>query len=171
MSSNKISDFMKSKTAVVIIIILFALALMMLSFSFGVFVGYSKARFSYAWGENYHMNFGGPRGGFLMNFGRDLTGRDFIGAHGVFGLIINISDSELVIKGNDNVEKVVAVKSDTDIRRFHDSIGIKDLAPDEYVVVIGEPDSQGKIDAKFIRVMPPPSDSPLPPFQLKTNRN
>ena len=36
-----------------------------LIFGAGMFVGGMKARFSYRWAENYHENFGGPRGGFL----------------------------------------------------------------------------------------------------------
>ena len=30
----------------------------------------------------------------------------------------------------------------------------KDLAPDQTIVVIGEPNAQGQINAKFIRVLP-----------------
>src|SRR3989344_7994889 len=156
MELNKMSDFIKSKTAIFIIVILFVIAIIVTSFSLGVSVGYRKARFSYAWGENYHRNFGGPRGGFLMGFTKDFMGSDFIEAHGAFGSIISIGDSELVIKGKDEVEKIIAVNEKTDIRRFRDAISIKDLVSDEYVVVIGDPNDQGRIDAKFIRVMPSP---------------
>ncbi|OGZ72593.1 MAG: hypothetical protein A2908_03570 [Candidatus Staskawiczbacteria bacterium RIFCSPLOWO2_01_FULL_38_12b] len=166
MELNKMSDFIKSKTAIFIIVILFVIAIIISSFSLGVSVGYRKARFSYAWGENYHKNFGGPRGGFLMSFTKDFMGGDFIEAHGAFGLIIAISDSELVIKGKDNVEKIITINEKTDIRRFHDAITIKDLVPDEHIVVIGNPNDQGKIDAKFIRVMPATPNLPMP-FQLK----
>jgi len=84
-------------------------------------------------------------------------GSDFVEAHGAFGSIIDIKESELAIKGKNNVEKIIVISESTDIRRFRDAIKIKDLALDEYVVVIGEPNDQGKIDAKFIRVMPPPN--------------
>ena len=168
MQENKIFKFMKSKTAVTVIAALFILAVLIVTFNLGVFIGYKKARFSYAWGENYHMNFAGPKGGFLKGFERDLLGRDFIESHGVFGSIIEIKDSELIIKGKDNIEKIVVVNNQTDIRRFHDNIELKNLSIDEMVVVIGEPNDEGKIKAKFIRVMPQPPSSRLPlTFKIK----
>ena len=156
---NKILDFLKSKTVVVVIAVLFGLALLLGTFSVGMAVGYRKAKFSYAWGDNYHRNFGGPRGGFIREFNLDLDGKDFIGAHGTFGQVISISESELVVRGKDNVEKIIVVNGDTDIRRFKDSIELKDMRVDEPIVVIGEPDDLGKIEAKFIRVLPIPSPS------------
>lgn len=162
MDANKISNFIKSKTVLVIIAGLFALAVLIGTFSAGVAVGYRKARFSYAWGENYHRNFGGPRGGFLRNFSQDFMGKDFIGAHGTFGQIIEVKDFELVVRGKDNVEKIIIINKDTDIRRFQDTIQVENLKVNELIVVIGEPNDQGQIEAKFIRVMPSPSDSPVP---------
>ena len=159
MDMNKILDFLKSKTVVVVIAVLFGLALLLGTFSVGMAVGYRKAKFSYAWGDNYHRNFGGPRGGFMREFNLDLNGEDFIGAHGTFGQVISISESELVVRGKDNVEKIIVVNGDTDIRRFKDSIELKDMRVDEPIVVIGEPDDLGKIEAKFIRVLPIPSPS------------
>lgn len=168
MQENKILNFMKSKTAVTVIATLFIVVLLIIIFNLGIFVGYKKARFSYAWGENYHRNFAGPKAGFLREFERDLLGKDFIESHGVFGSIIEIKDSELIIKGKDNIEKIVVVNEQTDIRRFGDNIELKDLSMDETVVVIGQPDDEGKIEAKFIRVMPPPPSSKLPlTFKIK----
>lgn len=61
--------------------------LLLLGFKLGMVVGFGKARFSYRWGENYHQNFAGPRGGFFEDF---YDNKDFIEAHGVFGEIIKI---------------------------------------------------------------------------------
>ena len=36
------------------------------------------------------------------------------------------------------------------------NLTIKDLKIDDFVVVIGTPDEQGQIEAKFIRIMPSP---------------
>jgi len=159
-TDNKILRIVRSKTFVAIVAILFGLALLAGAFGLGVFVGYRKAAFSYRWGENYNLNFGGPRGGFFQNF-QDLGGRDFINGHGVFGQIIKIDLSTgsgqaaaLVIKGQDDIERVVLVKSDTSIRGFGGDIKPGDLKTGEYVTVIGEPNNQGQIEAKFIRVMP-----------------
>lgn len=168
MDTKKILQFLKSRTFITIIAVLFGLALLAGAFGFGVFVGYRKANFSYRWGENYHLNFGGPRDGFFQNF-RDLGGGDFIGGHGVFGQIIKIDGQTLVIKGQDNVERVVLVKSDTSIRRLGEDIKLDNLKTNEFVTIIGDPNDQGQIEAKFIRVMPYPSpfpSSPLPPRHL-----
>jgi len=154
---NKLSNFIKSKTAVAVIIMFFAVAVLLGAFSAGIAVGYRKARFSYAWGENYHRNFGGPKGGFIRNFSQDFMGKDFIGAHGTFGQIIEVKDSELAVRGKDSIEQIIKISDDTEIRRFKDIIQLKDLKTDEPIVVIGEPNDSGQIIAKFIRVMPFPS--------------
>jgi len=160
MDTNKILDLIKSKKVTVVIAVLFAFALLLGTFSIGVAVGYHKAKFSYAWGENYHRNFGGPRGGFIKELNQELSGGDFIGGHGTFGQIISIADSELVVRGKDNIERIIVVSENTDIRRFKDTIQIKDLLVDEPIVVIGDPNDQGKIEAKFIRIMPTPARLP-----------
>jgi hypothetical protein len=144
----------------------------LLVFSAGTFVGFMKARFSYQWGENYHKNFAGPRGGFF----EDFVGRDFIDAHGVFGQVIKIDPSAgsgqvpssldsssgqgtLVIKGRGDVEKIILVADSTVIKRFQDNIKLSDLKVDDYIVVIGDPNNAGQIEAKLIRIMPPPPSS------------
>lgn len=157
MDTNKILELLKSKRVAVLIAVLFAFGALVGTFSVGIAVGYRKARFSYAWGENYHRNFGGPRGGFLRNFSQDFMGKDFIGAHGTFGQIIEVKDFELAVRGKDGVEQIIKISSDTEIRRFQDVIQLKDLKIDEPIVVIGEPNDSGQITAKFIRVMPFPS--------------
>jgi hypothetical protein len=163
MNANNFLNFIKSRTFVVIIIVLFGLALLVGVFTLGAAVGYRKARFSYAWGENYSRNFGGPREGFMGNFAKDFSGRDLIDAHGTFGQVMKIDGSMLVIKGPDNVEKSVLIKDDTTIQRLRETIKLGDLKTDEYIVVIGRPNDSGQIEAKFIRVMPLPSPSMLMP--------
>ncbi len=152
---------MKSKKVTVLIVVLFAFAVLVGTFNVGVMVGYRKAGFSYAWSENYHRNFGGPRGGFIKDFSQEMSGGDFISGHGTFGQIIDLHDQQLVVRGKDNIEQVITVTSDTDIQRFRDSVLISDLVVGEPIVVIGEPNDQGQIEAKFIRVMPTPSRLPI----------
>lgn len=124
----------------------------LLLFKLGTLVGFKKAGFSYQWGENYHRNFAGPRRGF---FG-DFFGQDFIEAYGTFGQIIKIDGSTLIVKGRNNVEKVVIVSDKTTIKRVKDTIKLTDLKVDDWIVVIGEPNEKGQVEAKFIRVMPSP---------------
>jgi len=127
-----------------------AFLILMFVLRIGMFLGFRKASFSYKWGENYHQNFAGPREGFFIQF----SGKDFVEANGIFGQIIKIDNPYLVIKGQRNMEEVVAVKDNTVIMRFKDNITINDLAIDDNIVVIGQPTSKGQIEAKLIRVMP-----------------
>jgi hypothetical protein len=136
---------------------LVALAVLIGIFSLGVFVGYHKARFSYAWGENYHNNFGGPRGGLF----KDFSGKEFMDAHGTYGQIVKVTDSTLVVKGSDSVEKIVVVNDDTSIMRLRDAIKISDLKINDNVIIIGEPNEQGQIGAKFIRFLPATLNLPI----------
>lgn len=132
----------------------------------GMFVGIKKADFSHRWSDNYHRNFGGPRNGFMEGFGD----RDFMEANGIFGQIIKINSptdqaqlTTIVVKGRNNVEKMIAVNDKTIIKRFMEDIKIIDLKVDEYIVVIGDPNESGQIEAKLIRVMPQqPSMMPAP---------
>lgn len=135
-----------------IIVGLVCFVLILLAFGAGVKVGASKAKFSYRWAESYHKNFGGPRGGFVDDW-RRFPARDFLSAHGSFGEIIEIKDKEFVVRGRENVEKVILITEETIITKGRETI--KDgLKVGDGVVVIGSPDEEGKIEAKLIRVFP-----------------
>ncbi len=148
----ELKQLIQSKPYVALVLLLAAIAIIFLIFGIGMYVGYHKARFSYQWGENYHKNFGGPRGGFFRDFG----GKDLIDANGIAGQVIKVDGQTLVIKGRDNVEKIILVKEDTVIRRFTETIKLGDLKVDDNIVAIGEPNDQGQIEAKFIRTLPTP---------------
>lgn len=146
------SKFFQSKTFKIVTWFVAGLIILLFVFKLGVFVGYKKAAFSYRWGENYHRNFGGPRGGFFGDFLSDKP--DFIESHGVFGQIIKITENSLVVRGQDNVEKVIAVSNDTIFERLRETIKLSDLKVDDSVVIIGRPTNEGQIEAKLIRFMP-----------------
>jgi len=153
--------FLSSRTAVIVIAVLLCIAAFAGAFSLGEMVGYRKARFSYAWGENYNRNFGGPRQGF---FRAPMMDNEFIDAHGTFGQVLKVDGMTVVIKGREGVEKIVIVSTDTDIRKLRDAASISDIKPSDFVTVIGEPNEQGQLIAQFIRVMPPPpTAAPLDP--------
>lgn len=138
-----------------------ALIVALLVFEVGFEVGSRKAGFSCHWGENYRRNFGGQTQGFLKEFKNE----DLVGAHGVFGKIIKIDGQEIVIQDRGNVEKIVIVKDDTVIQRFRGTVNLTDLKVDDQVVIIGEPNTDGKIEARFIRILPTPLtvNMPTPP--------
>lgn len=156
---QSILAFIRSRTFMSIIIGVFALALLAIVFSAGAMVGARKARFSYEWGDNYHRNFAGPRNGFL--FGpRDL---EFMEVHGVAGQLMQIDGSVLLINGRNDRERTVITSNGTIIKRFNETVGLSTLQNGEMLVIIGEPDNQGQINAKFIRVIPPLQTVPVMP--------
>jgi len=121
-------------------------------FKVGEIVGMQKADFSCRWSDNYHRNFGGPKAGFLKGFGD----KDFIEANGTVGQVIKVASSTVVIKGRGEIEKIVLINSNTTIKSLEKTIQASDLKVDDMVVVIGEPNNAGQIEAKLIRVMPKP---------------
>jgi len=141
-----------------VIIGLAGFVVLILVFGAGMKVGALKARYSYSWAENYQRNFAGSRSGFLENFRRGFENRDFINAHGTFGSIIKIDPSTssgqatLIIKGKDDVEKIVLVSEKTAITARRESLKVGDLKVDDQVVIIGTPNEQGQIEANLIRL-------------------
>lgn len=152
MDINKILTFIKSKKITIAIMVVLGFALLFGTFSAGMAIGFRKAKFSYAWGDNYHRNFGGPKGGFFRDLGRDLSGADFIDAHGTFGQIIKIDGNTMILKGKDNMERFVIIGDKSTIMKGRELIKVTDLKIDDQVTVIGDPDDQGQIAAKFIRL-------------------
>ncbi len=135
-------------------------AIIVLIFGAGMFMGGMKARFSYRWAENYHQNFGGPREGFFGRLGKPpFPPGNFIESRGSVGEIIKINDSDFVIKGQGDVEKVILITEETIIQKAVNKIGKEDLKVGERVVVIGSPNEQGQIAAKLIRIFDTASQS------------
>lgn len=145
-------------TAIVIGIALVAL----ISFSGGLAVGFHKAKFSYAFGENYERNFangkfqgrddgrGMLRGGTMGD--RDFEGKNFRNGHGISGEILSVTDTSIVIKDRDNQENTASINEKTIIRNGRNSVKATDLTAGTKVVIIGNPSDTGTIDADFIRI-------------------
>ncbi|NTW23004.1 hypothetical protein HGA34_05735 [Candidatus Falkowbacteria bacterium] len=142
-----------------------ALIIVLGAFRLGMIVGFKKANFAYGWEKNYPSNFGGPRPGMMMgDFDRRDRDRGFGGfqpfndgrfmmnPHGAGGKIIKIASSTFAIKGADNIEKTVIVGKDTSIVERRQNLSITDLKTGDEVMVMGDPNEQGQINAKFIRI-------------------
>lgn len=129
-----------------------AVAVVVLAFGAGIWVGQERARFSFRWAEDYHRNFGGPKNGFFGNF----PGEEFTGGHGIFGSIIKIDGNTLIVKDQRNTENTVNVFDNTIIVDRTKNLKLSDLKVDQNIVVIGSPNSESQIDAKLIRILPPP---------------
>jgi len=118
-------------------------------FSAGISIGFHKASFGRAWGENYERNFG-----MMSRQGLVPGGQHFPNANGAVGKIIKITLPTVIVQDRDNTEKVILIGSDTRIQEMHSTIKATDLSVGDFIVVIGSPNDQGQVAAKFIRVMP-----------------
>ena len=153
MTTMDFNKFFQSPAFKKVLIALGILIVLLFVFKTGVLVGYKKAQFSYRWGENYHRNFGGPRGGFLMDMRRSFGDKsDFINAHGTFGVVIKVDENTIVVKGKDDAEKTVVVSSTTIIESRREQLKVSNIKTDDQIVVIGSPNEQGQIEAKLIRI-------------------
>lgn len=152
------------KVAFVVLSVIVAL----LVFQAGVAVGYRKASFSRQLGNNFYRVFDGratssvmgphgagvPGGKPFMMFGEGVPG-----GHGAAGFVVSVSLPSIVVVGPDGIERIVVIGDETDIRRFRDTASSTELAVDDFVVVLGTPNNDGQIDARLIRILPPP---PIP---------
>ncbi|MFA5991299.1 MAG: hypothetical protein WC794_03575 [Candidatus Doudnabacteria bacterium] len=158
-------DFIQSKKLKWVFIASGSVVVLLLVFQLGVLVGLKKAGFSRNWGENYSRNFGMPP----KNPLGQLEGREFFGGHGVAGEVIKIEPKNLVIKGQDEIEKVVNLLQNTIIRRGNKTVNLSEIKIDDGVVIIGSPNPDGTVTAKMIRIFDstmepqPYNPNPIPP--------
>ena len=133
----------------------------LLIFQAGMIVGVRKAHFARSWSDHYFENFG-PRN---HSPAGPMPGQ-FPNAHGTIGQIISVNGSTMIVADHGKTEKVVMISDDTRIRSMDRDETMADLTPDTSVVVVGEPNDQGQIIAKFIRIIPaPPTDVTTPTNQ------
>lgn len=121
-------------------------------FQAGIFVGYRKAAFSYSLGDRYyrafdHNNQKGPN---------PFDDKELLGGNGAVGAIIRVNLPTFVVSTPDNVEKIVRINDATLIRQFKDTASTTNLQVGQHVVVLGSPNTQAEIEAKLIRLLPPP---------------
>ncbi|OHA16807.1 MAG: hypothetical protein A3C79_00560 [Candidatus Taylorbacteria bacterium RIFCSPHIGHO2_02_FULL_45_28] len=148
-------DIHKSQKVRGILIGLGVVVLVLVIFQTGQVLGYHKAKFGARFGDNFEKNFVGPRGG---NFVGRLPSPGMPGGHGAVGEIVSIALPQVVVAGPDNLEKTVLVGTSTRVREFQDEINVGQLKVGDFVVVLGNPNEEGQVDAKLIRLMPPPPD-------------
>ncbi|MBP7804605.1 MAG: hypothetical protein KA052_00065 [Candidatus Pacebacteria bacterium] len=121
-------------------------------FTLGVQVGIMKAGFNYQSGDNYYRTFG-PKGPHHMA----TVSPNMSEVHGVSGEIVSIKLPFIIVADDDLTEKTVVISEKTILRKLRNTITSSDLAVNDYIVIIGEPgENSVNIEAKFIRVLPPP---------------
>lgn len=128
-----------------------------LIFNAGAAVGSRRAFFTCKWGENYGQNFGShavaePKLLIRRDAPAPIMGRA-IGFHGVLGKVVTVTDDGIVVMGNDDIERSVVIDDDTEIRNGRDETDRSGLANGLSVMVFGEPNDQGRILAKLIRIL------------------
>ena len=121
-------------------------------FKLGISVGREMERFACNWTASYHKNFGGPQNGFVDAWRSQSP--DMINSRGIFGKIIQINGDSLVVQSQDNKEVVVTIASDTVVTKLRDQVGKETLKINDFLVVLGNPDVNGQITAKLIRILP-----------------
>lgn len=125
-------------------------------FQAGIAVGYHKATFGDRMGKEYYRAFD-KRGAdgkrdFKMMKGKERMPAGF----GAAGKVVKIEGSRIVIEEKDNTEKFVEITEQTMIRKFKEEITKDKIAVDDFAVIIGEPNTDGVIIAKLIRLLPAP---------------
>jgi hypothetical protein len=151
----KLSRFKK------ITIITAGVIIMIMVFTAGIFVGIEKARYSFHWRDNYGCGhrmpdrFGPPNPG-QRDWGELPLppGPVNFNANGVAGNISAISSSSLTIIDRNNNSQIININNQTVISSHRQNIKPSELKIGDDVVAIGSPDDQGRIIAKFIRIVP-----------------
>lgn len=165
------SNVLGSRKVRAVLWILGGLIALFVAFGLGVTVGYERAGFAAGFDKNYTRIFFGSGGGVAGGYATSVpSGTQVMGAapmavpmqapvviHGVVGRVIDAGTSTLSVEDQQGNERSVAVSPATDIRNGNTEATIVDVADGDIIAVIGEPNSEGQIDAHFIRIFSQPS--------------
>jgi len=151
-----IKEFIKSQTFKGIIIGLGLAIIGLIIFQAGIAVGQHRSNFTNRFGDNFERNFRGPEKGMMP---QGFPGEDLLpSGYGAVGEIINIALPNIIVAGPDNLEKTIVIGTDTLIREFQTELTSSDLQIGDHIITLGEPNDEGQINAKLIRLLPPPPD-------------
>lgn len=145
-----------SKSLYLAFAIVAAIVILLGSFTLGIHVGERKARHMAGWYAHYEQEFN--RSSPMMNRRQPSIPNlqpGLPGGHGVFGKIISISGSTLLVQGKDGLEQSVVVTSSTSIRMGRAAGSLQNIQANMPVAVFGDPDDQGQIEARLIRLFEP----------------
>lgn len=156
-----INKFLQSEKYSRLVKTLGVLLAILVIFGAGIFVGYRKADFSNRWSSNYYRDFGVSHSPFGPSVISDTDDNAPI-PHGAFGTVIGVNLPTFAVKGPNEAEKVIVIGPRTIIRTMRNLGTTTDIKTGQSLIIIGEPDSQGQIDASFIRIVPAPPMGLLP---------
>lgn len=72
------------------------------------------------------------------------------------GKIINIQLPSLIVQDKNGTEKIIIINNNANIEKVRKFIKATELKVDDFIVVVGSPNDQEQIEARFIRVIPSP---------------
>lgn len=80
----------------------------------------------------------------------------FMNTNSAFGRVVKIDDESFVVRGPQGMDKMVFYDRSTMIRRLRDNVPPDGLNLNDYVAVVGTPNNACQLQAKIIRIAPPP---------------
>ena len=143
--------YTKSETFKKVLFAVGGAAAVIIIFQAGMFVGFHKAALSYRMGDNFYRVYGnGPDGP-----GMPFFNEEFSEAHGATGKVISVA-LPLFVVDDHGTEKTIVIDDDTTIRRLRGDTSSTTLMAGDFVVIIGEPNDKAQVEARLIRILPPP---------------
>lgn len=145
----------ESKKIKILIVSIILSAILFGAFQAGVFIGFHKASFLFKSGDNFYKSFGERNDKVVdsMSIGGRMFKDEFSGGHGAVGKIIKVNLPNIILIGPDNIEKIIVVSENTSIRYGRQTSSINSLNTDQNISVLGTPDNEGRIIAKYIRIV------------------
>jgi hypothetical protein len=150
------NNLLESKVVRTVLWILGGVIVLFVAFGLGIAVGANRARFAAGFDDNYYHNFYGAQGG-GGPMGSSMPPP--LATHGIVGTVIDLESPLISVKDQANNEQSVQISSGTVIREGGDTIMIGDIMIGDQIAVIGDPNDQGQVVARFIRVFPAASSS------------
>ena len=124
----------------------------LVSFASGVAVGLHKARFSYAWGENYEQHFVGGSRGTMRDMMERHEGKGFRNPHGAIGTVVSVTEDAVLIRNQDGQESSVRITDQTTIMKQREKTTRESVVPGVSIAVVGTPNNEGVVEADLIRL-------------------
>lgn len=163
------NNLLGSKVVRTIIWALGGLIALFLAFGLGMRVGEGRVGFARGFGMHYFQDFPGM----IMQSGTGQVSITVPGGpivsgampvpvviHGLAGTVIAVTPPTIAVQDGQNNEQSVLVATGTLIREYDSTITVNDIAAGDQVAVIGSPNADGQVIARFIRVFPLASSSP-----------
>jgi hypothetical protein len=146
-------DFFQTPKTKTLLWTLCGILALLIIFGLGVVVGYRRAIFASTFGENYYRNFYGsqipvPMGG--------VAGVGPMMPHGVVGEVIDVGSGTIAVKNDEGDEASIILLPNTSVREMDNDITPRGIVIGDRVAVIGEPNANGQVEARFIRVFKTP---------------